>query len=451
MLKKIKRSRFFIWIICFILCLATEVIFNSEGRLYYDALDYWNRGAYLWKDGSFSLIMEGFRGYVFPVFLGICIHYLGGMAGWKILNAAMVSTLFSIMIPSLQNTDYHNEKAKECKVIICYLLFTFFFMGLEIYPLSDLPAIFLCLAAVFSINYALETSGIKRGLWSFLFGVTIYCSYNVRTIYQFAAVYLVLYIIYQLYKHHTTIKNTLIIFVGGGIGVITATIPQIYMNYYELGKFSIKVPTSGLMKRQLFWGMQNQAYGTYVGIEQEIPQMYFVDKVGMNILQKEGITDSFTSIGQYLKMCLKYPIEMVGIYTKHLINMLLPIWPEAYVVNMNSNKIITSILAFSCIFLFIICVFGGYTYKSAFCNFIPILIPVVFITPGAVEIRFFAALYIYTISTLCWNCDWKRMFSLIAKNKIKFFLCYIGIYASFVAIWTNTLASISTGYPIFFE
>ncbi len=223
------------------------------------------------------------------------------------------------------------------------------------------------------------------------------------------------------------------------------------MNYYELGKLSIKVPTSGLMKRQLFWGMQNQAYGTYVGIEQEIPQMYFVDKVGMNILQKEGITNSFVSIGQYLKVCLKYPIEMVGIYTRHLINMLLPIWPEAYVVNMNSNKIITSLLAFSCIFLFIICVFGKYTYRNTYWNFVPILIPVVFITPGAVEIRFFAALFIYIISTLCLNCDWKSMFSMIARNKIKFILSYIGIYASFIAIWTNTLSSISTGYPIFFE
>lgn len=61
--------------IIFLVCI---LMFGLEKGLWGDAADYWNRGTRLWQDGSFSLMnIDGFRGYVYPLYCGIC-NLLGG-------------------------------------------------------------------------------------------------------------------------------------------------------------------------------------------------------------------------------------------------------------------------------------------------------------------------------------------------------------------------------------
>ncbi len=51
----------------------------SDG-IHYDAADYWKRGSSIWQDGYFCLLnMNGFRGYIFPLFCGICNKIGGGV------------------------------------------------------------------------------------------------------------------------------------------------------------------------------------------------------------------------------------------------------------------------------------------------------------------------------------------------------------------------------------
>lgn len=52
-------------------------------------------------------------------------------------------------------------------------------------------------------------------------------------------------------------------------------------------------------------------------------------------------------------------------------------------------------------------------------NFAPALILVICITPGAIESRFFAAMYLYIIGMLCYNCDWGKLGQIFRQNKIK--------------------------------
>lgn len=341
----------------------------------------------------------------------------------------------------------------DYRVLVHYAIFTILFVGLEIYPLSDLPAIFLCLLAVYIVNYIVEdTMVIRKFLRSILFGVLVYSAYNVRTIYMFAAIYLIVYLIYMLYKNRTKLFSAIVVIIGGVSGFIGAAIPQMCMNYNEHGKLSIKVITDGLMTRQLFWGIKYQSYATYVGIEKlTSPPMYFMDNVGEQILQREGITEVI-SLGQYVKICLEYPFEMLSIYGRHFINGILLYGPEVYIEKLNTSKVLVSIISYSCIFCIILAfLLGCIKNRKTIWAFMPVIIPVICITPGAIESRFFSALYIYIIGTLCYNCDWAKMGRIFIKNKTKISFCYIGLYICFLVTWTSMFASLLTGYPIFFE
>lgn len=345
-----------------------------------------------------------------------------------------------------------NDKL-DYRALIHYIIFTILFVGLEIYPLSDLPAVFLCLLAVYEINYIVEdTSVIKIFLRGILFGVLVYSAYNVRTIYMFAAIYLIGYLLYKLYRNRIKLANATVIIVGGGVGFIGAAIPQICMNYNEHGKLSIKVITDGLMMRQLFWGIKYQSYATYVGAEAlTSPPMYFMDSVGEQILYSEGITDAI-SLGQYVRICLKYPFEMLGIYGRHFINSILLYGPEVYIEQLDASKVLVSIISFSCVFCIILAfLLDCIKDRGTIWSFMPAIIPVICIMPGAIESRFCAALYLYIMGTLCYNCDWVKMGHIFIKNKAKIFVCYIGLYVCCLVTWTSMLASLWTGYPIFFE
>lgn len=453
---RIKESKYRVlsWLICAFLCFGVEKIFAVE-ELFYDALDYWNRGESLWGESGFSLLNTGgFRGYVFPLFLGVCGHY-GGKVGWQVMNAAMISSIFTIIVPNLSGTEKHmlNVERLDYKAFLHFFIFTILFVGLEIYPLSDVPAVFLCLSASYEIDcIAEDVTDIKRFLRCILFGFLVYSAYNVRTIYVFAAIYLIGYLSYKLYKCRTKVSSIVVTVIGGMVGFIITAIPQAYMNYHEHGKFSIKVMTDGLMTSQLLWGIQYQFFGTYVGDETlTSPALRFTDNVGAHILQSEGFTDTI-SLGQYLRICLKYPFEMLSIYGRHFINSILLYGPEAYVEKLDTSKVLVSLISFSCVFCLIAaCLLGCIKNWKTIWAFMPALIPVICITPGAIESRFFVAMYLYIIGSLCYNCDWIKLKKKIKENTVKICFCYIGLYVCCLVTWTSMLSSLWTGYPIFFE
>lgn len=322
-----------------------------------------------------------------------------------------------------------------------------------IYPLSDLPAVFLCLLAAYEVEHIVEdTIIIKIFVRSILFGAFVYSVYNVRTIYVFAAIYLVGYLVYKLYQFRVRVIQYFIIVIGSIAGFVVTAVPQVYMNYYEHGKRTFKVITDGLMMNQLLWGMKYQFYATYVSPgDLTSPALRFMDNVGTTILQMERITDA-VSFGQYIRICLKYPFEMLSIYGRHFINSILLYGSEVYVEELDSSKVLISFISYICVFCFIAAGLLGCikNWKNIW-SFASALIPVICITPGAIESRFFAATYLYIIGTLCYNCDWGKLGQVFRQNKVKIVFCYAGLYSCFLVTWTSMLSSLWTGYPIFFE
>lgn len=326
-------------------------------------------------------------------------------------------------------------------------IFSAFFYGLEIYPLTDLAAITFCMIAVILINKIRDDGRIVNLLmYSFFLGIVLYLSYNIRTIYLFAGCYLAVLLCVYLHKSGKHLKDKILSVASTFAGVYLGGLPQGYMNYYQLGHFNIKVPTNNLMVKQIFWGILYQRYDTAcVDMKQlgEHPSyaIYFEDMVGQALVKKSGI-EGFSSWGEAMSFILKHPVEVAGIYVRHLVNVLLPCWPNQYVEDLDNNKLILAILSYSCFFLFGLTIWNKCLKDNKVClNYFPLLIPSVFILPGAVEVRYFASLYLIVIGALCWNTDWHKLIKTIYSNKMKTIIAFLTIGMLLLAFWSNMLAS----------
>lgn len=436
--------------IVFAVCLVVQFVLGEKEFTYGDSWDYWERGESLWREGHFSLNnqRDGFRGYVFPLFLGIC-NQLGGVTCFRIVNALIIAFLFSVLLPELFEVERYGKR-NACATLLFYGLLTVFFWGVQTYALSDLFAFFVCILAIYFVKkLVVATTKIRIAIFSILIGVLMYVMYNVRTIYMFAAACIVGYIFWYFIRKKKIIENS-ICFASGILGIGIGGLPQMIMNWGYLNKVSLSVPTNNLMLKQLDWGLRYQRYDTYIGTQQSIPQMYFVDAVGMNILQKEGLLETeIERWSQYIKIVIKYPLEVVGIYTRHLLNMLFPAWPNQYVLDLDSGKVILLLIAFNCLFFVgISCILGRINNKNLK-NFLPVLLPVVAITPGAVESRFFMPLYVIILGKICFDIDWIALFGDIKEYRYKILGSYCIAFCILVSVWSSMLAS-ESAYPIFF-
>lgn len=439
-MKKSQKDKKVILTILVLWLIGTSVSFiiTADEWLFWDARNYWKRGVSLWTDNKFSVLnmKDGFRGYVYPLYLGIC-NRIGGKNAYILINSLLIAVFMTVIVPKLHEIN----ETGGIKSIIHYVIFAFLFVGLIAYPLSDLFAIVLCSIGILIERMLEKSSGIQKCMMlSLVLGAIMYLTYNVRTIYLFADMIMVVKLMINSLKRNK--KKIVFRFLMVGTGILFAAIPQIYMNYFKLGIVSIKVPTHGLMLQQVFWGIQYQRYDTYVGnaVEHSVAPMYFLDPVGSRLLLELGI-ESFDNWKEFLFLCLKYPVEIFGIYVRHFINMLLPCWPNQYVTELNNCKILLAIVALLIFWAFGTGVLNKFISIENLRNYIILLTPVVFITPGAVEVRFYAALYIMVIGALCYNMQWGRFKEYILGNKVKVSVS-LAIYVCFmVSIWSAMLTS----------
>lgn len=448
--KRDVHNKIIAWSLCFALILACELIYKNA-LWTCDAFDYWARGENF-KNTMFNLSANnGFRGYIFPLYLGV-INCIGGKIAWYIINAIVFSAFFTMIIPNI-GADYEYTKRNTIKILIADITISVLFVGLLAYPLSDLFALLCCCMSVIFARKSFEYKNFKRYMSIFFMGVFGYWAYNTRTIYLFALILLFgVYVIKDLIHENRrilTFGKCILSIVGGGC----ASIPQIIMNYRNLGKIYLGVPTEGLMLQQMFWGIEYQRYDTYIPQNVDVihpnPQVYFVDPTGMKILNELGLPQ-FNTWGDFLRVFLSHPIDVMMIYARHFINFLFPCWPQMYVDNLNSTKWLLGLMGASIIFLTLFvflnkCIIN---YKSII-YYLPLLVPGVLIIPGAVEYRFSLPLYFFGISQLCFNVDYSKVKKIAVNKKVKLLVVYlIFVLMCFVA-WSNMLANESV-LPLYF-
>lgn len=441
-----KKYEIFAWLICFCFVIVAEGLFR-EAVWCFDALDYWTRGELL-KEGRFYLgSIDGFRGYIYPLYLGV-INKIGGRTAWNIFNAIIVATFFSWILPQM-HIKKGFDKTVLIKVSILCILLGILFIGLLVYPLSDLFAMIIISIATICMKKALDREGIVKFIYIFLVGVFCYLAYNTRTIYMYAGyTMLVVFAVLSFSGKSKKLKSVFLVLgeiVVGSIGCFVAAIPQIIMNYINLGKFCMGVPTGGLMLAQMYWGIQYQRYDTYfVTIADEVhpyPNVFFVDPSGMKLLN--GMYSmGFSSWSDYFRLFFTHPVDFILIYVRHFVNYLFPCWPQIYTKNLNSIKWLLGLLGFTLFFITLYVFFEKCikNYKDIV-YYIPLVVPAILIIPGAVEYRFSLAIYVFSICQLLFNVDYQKVKTSFASQKWKSIILYLIFMLLCFTIWSNMLAN----------
>ncbi|NBI89244.1 hypothetical protein D3Z45_01255 [Lachnospiraceae bacterium] len=437
-----------------IIFLVCVILFGLGKGLWGDAADYWDRGTRILQDGKLLLLnIDGFRGYVYPLYCGIC-NLLGGITGFRIINSLLISFYFTFILPMMHNGRNEMDVKASVSCAIHFMVFSLFFYGAIIYVLSDLFAIILCTMSICLLKKCEEDKRKSiRMLFTILFGFFLYLVYNVRTIYLFASIYLLALFIVRKIRSENSILSKISSILEVIAGGIIASLPQIYMNYKSLKIISMKVPTQGLMLKQLGWGLKYQRYDTYIGMSESHPsaQMNFIEPVGTALLDSLGI-EGFASWSDFFAFIIHYPFEVAGIYVRHLINGLLPCWPSLYVTDLDSNKIFLGIGAYTVMFLFLlVCFSNSVNNYNVLSNYIGLLIPVLFIIPGAIEGRFFIAVYIMMVGVLCYNVNWMKIKGFLQIHWLKVAIMFFVGGGLIFSIWSSMLASESVQSIFFYN
>lgn len=237
--------------------------------------------------------------------------------------------------------------------------------------------------------------------------------------------------------------ETIVTSMGCVFGIVLGAVPQMLLNHKLLGNYSWKVPTNGLMLRQMEWGIIYERYGTFIGDPAQYGsvQMFYMDAVGRAILNKEQIT-GLTSYGQLLKLFLKYPLDFAGIYVRHFLNMLYPIYPNQYIQDIGRNKSFLLILFYTLLFIAVVYFVRSFRLKSKrWIWFCLMLLPCVCILPGAVEIRFFIAFHflVYMYAVLGIRDVWNEVMKQKAKYCIGYFTGFL-LYLAYAGAMLGTTA-----------
>lgn len=92
----------------------------------YDIGDYWSRGETLVKNGFELGSIDGFRGYVYPLYLAV-INRIGNKMAWYVMNPAIISVMLLYIIS--KNFECRKDREFITKVTVVAALFCVLFTG----------------------------------------------------------------------------------------------------------------------------------------------------------------------------------------------------------------------------------------------------------------------------------------------------------------------------------
>lgn len=434
-----------------------------ETDYWHDSLLYYKASQTFISEGQFSLLsyVDSLRGYFFP-FLLYLFTALGDMAGIRhgmailAANSLMAAFVFAVVLPSL----FQNTKRHIVYSLISVLVFLIYWQDLIYYPLSDFFAFAMILLAVYFWGKALDCKGIYKYILYILSGMGLYGAYNTRTIYLFAGPFLLLLFVFFNRKNIRMILSGLICIL---VGILICGIPQSMINQELYGSRSLLVNTSNmeggsLFNFQLTSGITMQRYETYVGSEDGYPKPKFIfeDEAGKEIMRQEG-KELLYSVGEYLEIVMKYPLDFIGIYTRHLINALCTPYNHVYVKYLHAFKPWLILINYTLLFMAGLAIAVQKSYKlnikkktdESYFYLIFSLIPCLLILPGAIEMRFFAPFYILIYGYLAYKTDYRQLYTYVKKHLLKVGSAYAVILCVFLSVWGNTLAAAECGAQLF--
>jgi hypothetical protein len=432
---------------------------------------------------SFLNFPEAYRGYFFPFCLLPCrwltLRLFGDtFMGIWLFNAIVLSATSCILLPKLIELITGRNDKPLVYYFVPPVLMVLFWCGSVFYPDSDLPAIFFTLlATIFTYIAAakplIEATdrqpkakriNLKGVLLYFLAGFFAYGAYNTRTIYLFAALGLVLIYIFLCYKRKVGALDIVLPLFLIIAGVAVASCPQYIINMNTRGVPSIAVITSyggdtSLFVNQLSEGGRYWFYETFDGSSDDYPM------VGVNFI--DPIIKTYTipkagSISEYVQVVFSHPWEFIGIYFRHFIAALNPVFGEGYIYDLQKPKM--ALIFVNALLMFVTCLgfvagFGNKTekrgyYRQMLAKYLPLyplLLPCLAILPSSMELRFLLPCYVIMYGLLAYAFDYRKI-AAITKNRpvtcvVAFVLLFVFLLSTYQTLWAATQYEVNI-YPM---
>lgn len=113
-----------------------------------------------------------------------------------------------------------------------------------------------------------------------------------------------------------------------------------------------------------------------------------------------------------------------------------------YVKDLYSSKWLLGIMGITILFIALAGWIGKcYRNRSGLIYFLPMIVPAILIIPGAVEYRYSIPFYIFAISQVCINIDWKELYKKFMGSKVTYICIYVYVLLTCFTIWSSMLAS----------
>lgn len=445
-------------------------LFISDNRIYpFDSRTYFTLSESFVQEGSFSLLNypASIRGVTFPLVLFVFNRisdfiWNDPLFGWRLL-ISLLSGIFVLAFPVIFKGI---GKVYSLPIPLIALLFVWF--GLFLAPLADLISAFFLVFSLALIRIGYDKIKHQKKVYlAFLMyvlsGLFLYSAYNTRTIYMAAIVGVLLLLISIKANGKNGWNHMILIFAAICIGVFLGGLPQAISNQHTINSFSLAVPTHfhsdrGLNLFQLREGLRMNLYETSM-VEGEPAAFIYWNRLGLHIINEHG---SPQSIGEYLSFALRYPLEFLGTYMRHLIVLLNPISGGGYIGSRNNMRFIYTVINYSILFItfgFLKRKFLDNSFKNtmqqvktisqegkmALISIVAILLPFAAILPGAVEERFAIPFWLVIYGLICYCINLKQEFVLYKKRPVSYLILYLMGFAIMMAILTDIYANNDAG------
>lgn len=441
------------WIM-FVIIFAFSILYSIVAgidRYTCDSEYYWEIARTVFEDGfDIMAFPETFRGYFFAVFVYALKTIFNGVWGWRLFSAFAVALCFSFILPYLLIGHIPNNLKEIVRGITAYAIYMWIWGDLMQYPLSDFAAVFFAISGA-AVLKSIELNGniYKSMIKGVLAGALLYAAYNTRAAYMYGAILFI--VLFIAFNHKIIISKSFIVLVAIIIGAIIVACPQCMINKKYIGIFSPKVYTEALFGYSqdlqafhLYLGTYYYRYETYIGNQEYYPsdRVYFDDPVGAELMQRYELSGSDFGLKSILDLFIKNPMDVVGMYMRHLISLLTPAYKQVYITDLYTDK------GFLATFSILIWIIAGVGILESFSKkswskalwILAICLPSFLQLFGEPELRFFLAVYLLCYYYVFACIDYKKLLLETRGRRIKIgvgigivFLLWITVYGDSLA------------------
>lgn len=426
----------------------------------HDCLGYWKTADTMWTYGEGSIITltnfpETFRGYFLYFVVMLFKHAFGivfgnGYWGWRFLSAISTSAAVTLALPYFFDVE-HDKKRLFIGQAVLLVLILYFWGDLIQKPGSDwIAACFFIYAVAFLKKMFLEEKKWLSCIYGLIVGACMYAAYNTRVVYMYAIIIaLFCMLVYEGKRKFTGI----VAYVGIFLGMLIIAFPQMTINHKYTGEWSPFVNTDqaynyqvDLESKQLYWGLYLPRYETYDGDYELYPEagVHFEDKVGLELIEREGLDSDHISFKTILYLFVKYPGDVIGLYMRHMASVMVPMWYKNCIIDMYTSKLIRITLAIWIWIIAAVAFLENYKFEKKdimkYVLTISMIITSLMQCAGAIEIRFMIMCFMLLYYYITCMVDYKALWESLKGRRIKILLVGLVVYF----LWLTVLGDILT-------